>query len=58
MAIIHILKDGTRVDDIRGHVVKIADAAPLYELIHSMNREAKPSASKKPLEAAEEYIAR
>lgn len=43
MAIIHILKDGTRVDDIRGHVVKIADAAPLYELIHSMNKEARPS---------------
>ncbi|MBR2963498.1 MAG: hypothetical protein IKC53_04765 [Lentisphaeria bacterium] len=46
MAIIHILKDGTRVDDIRGHVVKIADAAPLYELIHSMNKEARPSAGR------------
>lgn len=46
MAIIHILKDGTRVDDIRGHVVKIADAAPLYELIHKMNQEARPSAGR------------
>lgn len=47
MAIIHILKDGTRVDDIRGHVVKMADAAPLYELIHSMNKEARPSSGKR-----------
>ena len=47
MAIIHILKDGTRVDDIRGHVVKIADAAPLYELIHSMNKETRPSSRRK-----------
>lgn len=47
MAIIHILKDGTRVDDIRGHVVKIADAAPLYELIHSMNKQARPSAGRR-----------
>ena len=37
MAVIHILKDGTRVDSIRGHVVKIADAEPLYHMIHSIN---------------------
>ena len=43
MAIIHILKDGTRVDDIRGRVVKISDAAPFYELLHSMNKEARHS---------------
>ena len=47
MAIIHILKDGTRVDDIRGHAVKITAAAPLYELIHSMNKEARPSAGRR-----------
>ena len=37
MAVIHILKDGTQVDSIRGHVVKFADAEPLYYLIHSIN---------------------
>ena len=37
MAVIHILKDGTRVDSIRGHVVKLADAEPLYHMIHSIN---------------------
>ena len=37
MAVIHILKDGTRVDSIRGRVVKIADAEPLYHMIHSIN---------------------
>lgn len=53
MSIIHILKDGTRVDDIRGHVVKIADAAPLYELIHSMNKEARPSTGRRKEKAEE-----
>lgn len=37
MGVIHILKDGTRVDSIRGHVVKVADAEPLYRMIHSIN---------------------
>lgn len=37
MGVIHILKDGTRVDSIRGHVVKMADAEPLYRMIHSIN---------------------
>lgn len=37
MAVIHILKDGTRVDSVRGHVVKMADAEPLYNMIHSIN---------------------
>lgn len=53
MAIIHILKDGTRVDDIRGHVVKIADAAPLYELIHSMNKAARPFTNRRKEKAEE-----
>jgi len=34
----HILKDGTRLDDIRGHVVKREDAEALYRLIHSINQ--------------------
>ena len=37
MGVIHILKDGTRVDSIRDHVVKMADAEPLYRMIHSIN---------------------
>ena len=37
MGVFHILKDGTQVDSIRGHVVKIADAEPLYRMIHSIN---------------------
>ena len=38
MAVYHILKDGSRVDSIKGHVVKIADAEPLYQLLHSINQ--------------------
>lgn len=37
MGVIHILKDGTQVDSIRGHVVRMADAEPLYHMIHSIN---------------------
>lgn len=37
MGVIHILKDGTRVDSIRGHIVKMEDAEPLYHMIHSIN---------------------
>lgn len=37
MAVIHILKDGTQVDSIRGHIVKMADAEPLYHMIHNIN---------------------
>ena len=37
MGVFHILKDGTQVDSIRGHVVKAADAEPLYRMIHSIN---------------------
>lgn len=38
MAVIHILRDGSRVSDLRGHVIRIADAEPLYRFIHSINR--------------------
>jgi hypothetical protein len=44
MAVVHILKDGSRVSSIQGHVVKIADAEPLYRLLHSMNQ--KPNRNK------------
>lgn len=33
MAVYHVLKDGTRCKDIRGHVVKINDCRSLYKLI-------------------------
>lgn len=39
MAIVHILKDGSVVKDITGHIVREEDAAPLYELIDNINRE-------------------
>jgi hypothetical protein len=41
MSVIHILKDGSVVKDITGHVVRVEDAGPLYQLIDSINRGAK-----------------
>lgn len=35
----HILKNGTKVDDITGHVVKVKDAPMTYEIIEKLNRE-------------------
>ena len=37
MRVIHILKDGSAVEDIVGHVVRIEDAGALYNLIHAIN---------------------
>lgn len=39
--VIHILKDGTKKTDLTGHIVKIADAPAVYELIHRMNQKRK-----------------
>lgn len=39
MGVVHILKDGSIVKDITGHVVRMEDAGPLYELIDKINRE-------------------
>lgn len=39
MKVIHILKDGSIVKDITGHVVRMEDAGPLYDLIDTINRE-------------------
>ena len=36
--VIHVLKDGTRLDDIAGHVVRIADAEVVYNLMIELNR--------------------
>ena len=38
MRVIHILKDGSRIDDITGHVVKLEDAETVYSLIRNINR--------------------
>lgn len=37
MRVIHILKDGSRVDDISGHVVRMEDAETLYKMIRKIN---------------------
>jgi hypothetical protein len=52
MRVIHILKDGSEVEDITGRVVKVDDAGTLYSLIREINRKSgkknrKLSASKK-----------
>ncbi len=36
--IIHILSDGTVLDDIKGHVVKQEEIKSAYDLIDSMNK--------------------
>lgn len=38
MSVVHILKDGSIVKDITGHVVRVEDAGPLYQLIDDINR--------------------
>lgn len=38
MGVVHILKDGSIVKDITGHVVRMEDAGPLYQLIDDINR--------------------
>lgn len=34
----HVLKDGTQVDDITGHMIKAADYPVLYEVINRINK--------------------
>lgn len=38
MGVVHILKNGSIVKDITGHVVRVEDAGPLYQLIDDINR--------------------
>jgi hypothetical protein len=38
MSVYHVLKDGSTPKDITGHIVRVADADPLYRYIHSINR--------------------
>lgn len=35
--VVHVLRDGTVLPDITGHVVKVEDAATAYALIRKMN---------------------
>ena len=41
MEINHILKDGTILSDISGHVVKMADAERAYTIMKSMSEQRK-----------------
>ena len=41
MQVVHILKDGSVVEDITGHVVQVEDAEAVYRLIDSINRNRK-----------------
>lgn len=38
MSVVHILKDGSRLKDITGHIVRLEDAGTLYQLIDRINR--------------------
>ena len=38
--IYHILKDGTVLEDITGHVVQVEDAEPVYRLMRAINERA------------------
>lgn len=43
--IYHVLKDGSRVKDITGHVVKRNDAEPLYKILESISLDTKDKKS-------------
>lgn len=43
----HVLKDGTVLDDITGHVVRYEDAKPLYDMMADINSRAQKAANKK-----------
>jgi hypothetical protein len=36
--VIHILRDGTRLDDISGHIVKGQEAEAVYNLMDAINK--------------------
>lgn len=47
MSVIHILSDGSRVEDITGRVVQVKDAETLYNLVASINRESQRKVTQK-----------
>lgn len=46
MSVYHVLRDGSTPKDITGHIVKVADADPLYRYIHSINQGSNPGKRK------------
>ena len=38
MSVVHILKNGSILNDITGHIVKIEDAKSVYQLLDGINR--------------------
>lgn len=36
--VVHVLRDGTVLDSIEGHIVKFEDAEPLYRMIDNLNK--------------------
>lgn len=47
MRVIHYLKDGSQVNDITGHVVRVEDAGALYKMIRDINRKAEKQKTEK-----------
>jgi hypothetical protein len=41
MKVTHVLRDGTELDDIQGHVVKKDDAEAVYSLMDVINQKEK-----------------
>lgn len=39
MAVFHILSNGEMLDDITGHVVKLEDSEPLYQILADISQE-------------------
>lgn len=39
MMIRHVLKDGTELQDITGHIVRMKDAEQFYDLLDAINSE-------------------
>lgn len=50
MRVVHILKDGTVLKDITGHIVRVEDAPALYQLIDTINGSAKKNVHKERLQ--------
>lgn len=50
MTIHHILKDGTKVPDITGHVIKADEHETLYQVINKINERKKHESVRTPEE--------
>lgn len=47
MSVYHILRDGSRPTDITGHIVRLEDANPLYQILHRINQKRSKGEKKK-----------